>query len=93
MSVAIDNMFDRKWFVYLVTCSDDTLYCGISTCVKKRVADHNAGRGAKYTRTRRPVHLAHVEPADSHSAALRREIAIKRLSRQGKLQLIQGAKL
>jgi putative endonuclease len=72
-----------------VQCCDDTLYTGISTNPETRVAEHNSGQNAaKYTRARRPVSLLYTEPAASRSAALKREIAIKRLSRQAKLALI-----
>ena len=78
-----------SWYVYIVRCSDDTLYTGISTDPAARVTEHNSGQsGAKYTRARRPVTLVYREPAPSRSAALKREIAIKRLSRQAKLNLI-----
>jgi putative endonuclease len=77
------------WYVYIVRCRDNTLYTGISTDPQTRVVEHNTGQnGAKYTRARRPVCLLYTEPAASRSAALKREIAIKRLSRQAKLALI-----
>jgi putative endonuclease len=77
------------WYVYIVQCRDNTLYTGISTNPETRVAEHNSGQNAaKYTRARRPVSLLYTEPAASRSAALKREIAIKRLSRQAKLALI-----
>jgi len=77
------------WYVYIVRCCDNTLYTGISTDPATRVTEHNSGQnGAKYTRARRPVVLIYTEPAASRSAALKREIAIKRLSRQDKLGLI-----
>ena len=78
-----------SWYVYIVRCSDNTLYTGISTDPLARVAEHNSGQnGAKYTRTRRPVTLIYTEQVQSRSAALKREIAIKRLSREAKLALI-----
>jgi putative endonuclease len=77
------------WYVYIVQCRDNTLYTGISTDPETRVLEHNTRQnGAKYTRARRPVSLLYTEPAASRSAALKREIAIKRLSRQAKLALI-----
>ncbi len=78
------------WFVYLLWCADETLYTGITTDVERRVSEHNAGPplGARYTRTRRPVRLVHVENAASRSAAAKRERAIKRKSRTWKLALI-----
>ncbi len=82
-------MPQASWYIYIVRCSDDTLYTGISTDPAMRVSEHNSGQNAaKYTRSRRPVSLVYTEPAASRSAALKREIAIKRLSRQAKLALI-----
>jgi len=79
------------WYIYIVRCRDNTLYTGISTDPETRVVEHNTGQnGAKYTRARRPVSLLYTEPAASRSAALKREIAIKRLSRQAKLALINN---
>ena len=84
-------MSQPTWYVYIVQCSDNTLYTGISTNPVTRVAEHNSGQNAaKYTRARRPVSLLYTEPAATRSAALKREIAIKRLSRQAKLALING---
>lgn len=84
-------MSQPTWYVYIVQCCDATLYTGISTNPETRVAEHNSGQNAaKYTRARRPVSLLYTEPAASRSAALKREIAIKRLSRQAKLALIKG---
>jgi len=77
-----------RWFVYLVRCRDGSLYTGISTDPRARVRAHNSGRGAKYTRARRPVTLVHAEAAKSRSAALRRERAIKRWPRAGKERLV-----
>lgn len=80
------------WVCYLLRCADDTLYCGITNDLNKRLAAHNAGTGAKYTRVRGPVELAYVECCDDKSAALRRERAIKALSRTAKLGLIEAAR-
>ena len=79
-----------RWFVYVVRCRDGSLYTGISTDVAARVATHNRGRGARYTRARRPVQLVHVETKRSRSTALRREALIKRLPRRQKLLLLDG---
>jgi predicted GIY-YIG superfamily endonuclease len=76
------------WFVYVVRCRDGSLYTGISTDVPARVAAHNEGRGARYTRSRRPVALVYVERRRLRSTALRRELAIKALSRTQKVLLI-----
>ena len=75
------------WFVYIVRCADHTLYTGITTDVERRLAEHNAGAGARYTRARLPVELIHAEPAADRSAASRREAAIKQLTRAAKLAL------
>jgi putative endonuclease len=74
-------------FVYIVRCADDTLYTGWAVDVLARVAAHNAGRGARYTRTRRPVILIYAESVPDRAAALRRERAVKRLPRARKLAL------
>jgi predicted GIY-YIG superfamily endonuclease len=79
-----------RWFVYIVRCRDGSLYTGISTDVDQRVATHNAGRGARYTRPRLPVTVVHVEHKRSRSTALRREAAIKALSRAEKLSMLNG---
>ena len=79
------------YFVYLLRCSDDTLYTGCTNDLDRRLAAHNAGKGAKYTRSRRPVALVYWEQAADRSGALRRERAIKRLTRKQKLELIQNA--
>jgi putative endonuclease len=80
----------RSWFVYVVRCRDGSLYTGISTDVEARVAQHNAGAGARYTRSRAPVELVHLERKRSRSHALRREAAIKALPRPRKIVLVGG---
>ena len=77
------------WQVYILRCADGTLYTGSTNDVEKRLAAHNAGRVAKYPRARRPCALVYVEEAADKGAALRREAAIKKLSRQEKLRMIQ----
>ena len=72
------------WQVYIVRCGDDTLYTGIARDAEKRFAQHQAGRGARYTRGRGPLALVYVEAASSHGEALRREAGIRRLGRAGK---------
>jgi putative endonuclease len=74
-------------FVYIVQCKDGTLYTGWTTDVESRVCAHNDGAGAKYTKGRGPVTLLHTEAFESKSDALRREMAIKKLSRNEKLAL------
>lgn len=82
-AVAITN-----WFCYLLRCADDTLYCGITNDLEKRLAAHNAGTASKYTRTRAPVELVFAESSADKSAALKREMQIKRLTRAKKLALV-----
>ena len=79
------------WWVYLLRCADGTLYCGSTVDVERRAAVHNRGRGARYTRARLPVEVVYREACPDRSAALRREAAIKKLSRAEKLALIAGA--
>jgi len=77
-------------YVYILECSDKTLYTGWTRDVEKRVREHNTGKnGAKYTKSRRPVKLVYVEKAASLSDVLKREARIKRLSRVEKLLLIR----
>lgn len=78
-----------SWVCYLLVCADDTLYCGITNDLEKRLAAHNAGEGAKYTRGRIPVSVVYRESCADKSAALKREIQIKRLSRSAKQALLQ----
>ena len=75
-------------FVYLLLCADDTLYCGWTTDIQRRLAAHRAGTASRYTRSRSPIELAAVVPVADRSAALREEARIKRLPRAAKLQLI-----
>jgi putative endonuclease len=75
--------------VYLVECSDGTYYTGYTTDVERRVAEHNDGTGAKYTRGRCPVTLVHVESFDTQSEAMQREYAIKQLRRGEKEALVR----
>jgi putative endonuclease len=74
-------------YVYLLRCADDSLYCGWTTDVRRRLAEHRAGTASRYTRNRRPVALAVVIAVADRSAALREEARIKRLPRAAKLQL------
>ena len=75
------------WYVYMLRCGDGSLYTGITDDVQKRLAVHRSGKGAKYTRGRGPLELVYTEEHPDKSAALRRETAIKRLTRKKKLQL------
>lgn len=76
--------------MYVLECADGSLYTGITTDLARRVSQHNAGTGANFTRSRRPVRLLWSEGAAGRSAALRRELEIKGLSRERKLLLIRG---
>jgi putative endonuclease len=79
-----------RWQVYILECADGSLYTGIARDLDSRIAAHNAGSGAKYTRGRRPVKLLYHETAADRGTALRREAALKKLSRADKLQLIRA---
>ena len=76
-------------YVYVVECADSSLYTGYTTDVERRVDEHNAGEGAKYTRGRTPVEVVHVESFDSKSTAMSREYEVKQLSRGEKERLIR----
>ena len=80
----------RGWTVYLLRCGDGSLYTGVTNDLGRRLAAHRAGEGAAYTRARLPLQLVWVETQGSRGAALRRELAIKRLPRAAKLSLIGG---
>lgn len=80
------------WTVYMLCCKDGTLYTGCTNDLDRRLRAHQSGQGAKYTKSRRPVRLVYQEAAEDRSAALRREAAIKRLSRQEKLKLMEAKK-
>ncbi len=77
-----------SWVCYLLRCADDTLYCGITNDLDKRLSAHNAGEGAKYTRGRTPLQLVYAEACADKSAALKRELKIKRMSRSEKQALL-----
>lgn len=79
------------WYVYLLRCRDDTLYCGITTDLDRRIAEHNAGTGAKYTRARRPVRLEVYAEAPNRSEASKLEAAVKRLPRERKAVFLQAS--
>ncbi len=84
---------EQGCFVYMVECADGSLYTGWTNRLPQRIAAHNRGRGAKYTRSRLPVRLVWAEAQPDSSAALRREAALKRLTRREKLALIAAAPL
>ena len=79
-------------YTYIVRCADGTLYTGWTDDIEKRLAAHNSGHGAKYTRSRRPVTLVHLETFDTKEAAMSREWHIKRLSRAQKLALVASSR-
>ena len=78
-----------SYFIYILKCSDDTLYTGITTDIERRVDEHNNSvKGAKYTKLRRPVELVYSEKSEDRSSASKREYVIKKLTRKEKLELI-----
>lgn len=79
---------EKNWFLYILRCRDGSLYTGITTDVHARLEAHRAGKGAKYTRGRAPLELVYSENCGDHSAALKRELAVKSLSRTEKMELI-----
>ena len=81
-----------EYYCYIVECADGTFYTGWTTDLEKRVTTHNAGRGSRYTRLRRPVKLVYFENLPDRSKAMRREAQIKRLSRPAKLKRISNFK-
>ncbi|MDC0933238.1 GIY-YIG nuclease family protein [Arcobacteraceae bacterium] len=81
-----------SYFVYILECSDGSLYTGITTDIEKRIEEHNnSAKGAKYTKARRPVNLVYSETSENRSTASKREYAIKKLTRSKKLELIQSS--
>jgi putative endonuclease len=91
MSTRVTRLEAKPWSVYILRCADGTLYTGATNDVDARLERHGKGRGAAYTRSRLPVKLVFCEPAADRSAALRREAAIKRLTRSEKLLLVKPA--
>lgn len=85
-----NNLRERN-YVYLLRCADDSLYCGWTTDLEGRIAAHNNGTGAKYTKSRRPVELVYFEEYENRHEALSREWHIKRLRRKEKLLLLEKA--
>ena len=78
------------WCVYILRCKDGVYYTGITNALTRRIEQHNAGKGAKYTKGRRPVELVYQEAQQDRSSASRRELKIKALSRKQKESLIRG---
>ena len=85
-------MMEATWHLYILRCGDGTLYTGITTDVEKRLEMHRSGKGAKYTRGRSPLELVYQEFCGSRSDALKRELAVKKLSREQK-ELLIGQKM
>lgn len=81
---------EKVWYLYILQCRDGTLYTGITDDIDRRMTQHNAGKGAKYTRGRGPVTLRYREECQSHSHALKREIEIKKLTRAQKQALLES---
>ncbi len=82
---------DKRWYVYILRCRDDTLYTGMTDDPEKRLAAHNAGKGAKYTRGRGPVELVYREEFADATHARKREYRIKQLTRAEKIRLIEAS--
>lgn len=81
----------QSWYIYILKCSDGSLYTGVTTDIERRLHEHNhSSRGARYTRARRPLSLAYREPAESRAQACRREWEIKQLSAVDKRRLISA---
>lgn len=87
----MENEKSIKYYTYMLRCADGTLYSGYTTDLYRRTALHNSGKGAKYTRSRRPVELVFMEEQPTKSEALRQEAALKKLTRTQKLRLIEQA--
>jgi len=87
------QLVPEKYFLYILRCSDDSLYTGIARDLKRRLADHAAGKGSKYVRSRLPFELVYKKAFLSKSRAMKRELFVKSLSRKDKLELIGDARL
>jgi putative endonuclease len=79
----------EQWFLYILECSDGTLYTGITKNLERRFAQHNAGTASRYTRVRRPVKCVYNEPCDTRTAALVRECEVKEMTRGEKMRLFK----
>lgn len=85
-------MEDKKWCVYMVECSDSTIYTGITNNLESRIKVHNSGKGSKYVKTRLPVRLLWNIKSENRSEASKLEIKIKKLTRTQKLNIIENKK-
>jgi predicted GIY-YIG superfamily endonuclease len=88
----LKKQLNERWFVYILRCADGSLYTGIAKDVDRRLKQHNAGTASRYTRSRLPVALEYQEEQPNQSMALKRELAIKALSRKAKELLILDVK-
>lgn len=88
-----ENKEAIEWYVYIILCSDASLYTGISTDVERRFSDHCEGKGAKYFRARLPEKIVYIESGHTRSTASQREAAVKKLSRQEKQELIRSTQI
>jgi putative endonuclease len=84
-----ENNMQKKWIVYFLECADKSLYAGITNDIKRRFAEHKAGKGSKYVRSRKAIKIVFTENFKKKSKALKREVELKRLSRQKKKELIK----
>ena len=84
-------IMDKHWVLYILECKDGSLYTGITDRLQHRLAAHRAGKGAKYTKGRGPLVLRYLEDCDDHSCALKREAAVKKLTKVQKLELCKTA--
>lgn len=78
------------WFIYIILCSDNSLYTGATNNIEKRFADHKNGKGGSYTRSHKPVKIVYQEQLKTKSEALKREFEIKTWSRQKKMRLLKA---
>ena len=90
--MSVSEATESPWHVYIVRCIDDSLYTGVAVDVAARIAMHNSGKGARYTRSRTPVTSVYSEAVIDRSVAQQREYAIKQLSRSEKLALIESGR-
>jgi putative endonuclease len=84
------NTLTTLWHLYLLECADGSLYTGVTTDVERRLAEHNSGKGARYTRSRLPVIMVASRAVGSRSQALRAEFAIKQLEREQKIEAVES---
>ena len=91
MALKLKKQLADPWFVYILRCTDGSLYTGITNDLNRRLEQHNAGTASRYTRRRLPVTLVYHEEPTTKGGALKRELAIKSLSRKAKEALIQSA--